>query len=274
MMDIYYENSRGEKLLLLKPPYCLQTGTIFDYSWGYSSTGTRLSGFEKEIEERTLLLSILNYGKDEYYDAVNHFSETTEYDVLNKKPGKLYVGGAYLQCYVITSTKTEWENDIALLDNELTLVTEYPFWISENSYQFFSYEEIMSSDNKRYPGRYPYRYANGLSNAYIQNPHFADSNFLLRIYGPVANPQVTIGGTPYLVNIVLEEGERLEIDSRAETVVKIMNNGTQESAFHNRQKGRAFFQKIPPGRQSVTWPGTFDWDLVIYEERSEPKWTR
>lgn len=274
MMDIYYENSRKEKLPLLKPPYCLQTGTIFDYSWTYVSNGKKISGFEKEIEERTLVLSILNYGKQEYYDAIDHFCEVTEYDVLNQTPGKLYVGNAYLQCYVIASEKAEWENDIELLDNTITVLTEYPFWISENTYNFFSYEEIASPSNKRYPGRYSYRYANGLSNAYIQNPHFVDANFLLRSYGPVVNPQISIGGVPYLVNIVLEDGEYIEIDSREEKVTKIMNDGTRVNAFHNRQKGRSFFQKIPPGRQSVVWPGTFDWDLVIYEERSEPKWSR
>lgn len=31
--DIYYLNSRGEKLNLLSPPYQLQTANLFDYSW-------------------------------------------------------------------------------------------------------------------------------------------------------------------------------------------------------------------------------------------------
>lgn len=76
-----------------------------------------------------------------------------------------------------------------------------------------------------------------------------------------------------LVNIVLEQGERLEIDSRTRTVTKISKNGEQVNAFHNREKGKKFFKKIPPGRQKVVWSGKFDWDLVIYEERSEPRWS-
>lgn len=131
---------------------------------------------------------------------------------------------------------------------------------------------ITSSDNKRYPGSYPYRYANGLSSNYIINPHFTDANFQLIIYGPVVNPQVTIGSTPYLVNIVLEEGEYLIIDSRSETITKVMNKGERINAFHNRQKGRKFFQKIPPGRQLIAWTGKFDFDLIIFEERGEPRW--
>ena len=108
---------------------------------------------------------------------------------------------------------------------------------------------------------------------FFQNPHFTDAKFTLVIYGPVVNPQVIIGEKSYLVNIVLEQGERLEIDSHTRTVTKISKNGEQVNAFHNREKGKKFFKKIPPGRQKVVWSGKFDWDLVIYEERSEPRWS-
>ena len=75
-----------------------------------------------------------------------------------------------------------------------------------------------------------------------------------------------------MVNIVLESGERLEIDSRTETITKVMAFGEKVNAFHNREKGKTFFVRIPPGRQNVSWTGKFGWDLTIYEERSEPKW--
>lgn len=111
-----------------------------------------------------------------------------------------------------------------------------------------------------------------MSNTYIQNPHLTEANFSLVIYGPVTNPAVNIGGQNYLANIVLETAERLEIDSRTETVTKVMANGERVNAFHNREKGETFFKRIPPGRQAVAWTGKFNWDLTIYEERSEPKW--
>ena len=192
-------------------------------------------------------------------------------DVLNQAHGRLYVGEMYIECYVIASKKSEWEYDAEYMDVELTVVLENPMWIGENTYTFHSYG-ISSSNNKRYTGKYPYRYANGLSSNYIINPHFTDANFQLIIYGPVVNPQVTIGSTSYLVNIVLEEGEYLIIDSRSETITKVMNKGERINAFHNRQKGRKFFQKIPPGRQLIAWTGKFDFDLTIFEERGEPRW--
>ena len=84
-----------------------------------------------------------------------------------------------------------------------------------------------------------------MNNTHVQNPHFTDANFTLVIYGPVANPQVIIGDKSYLVNIVLEQGERLEIDSRTRTVIKIAKNGERVNAFHNREKGKTFFQEDP-----------------------------
>ena len=35
--DIYYENSRGEKLDLLRYPYRIQTGNLFNYEWEYAT---------------------------------------------------------------------------------------------------------------------------------------------------------------------------------------------------------------------------------------------
>ena len=166
--------------------------------------------------------------------------------------------------------KEDWDMGILFRILNLQIVTDQPVWIGENPYVFHSYE-VTSKDNKRYPGKYGYRYANGLSNNFVVNPHFFDSNFTLRIYGPVTNPQVNIGGNAYLVNIALEDGERLEIDTRSETIYKILRKGSKENAFHCRKKGVYFFKKISPGRQGVSWSGKFNFDLIIYEERSEPQ---
>ena len=267
MMDIYYLNSQNEKLDLLSPPYMLQTGDIFDYSWNYDKTG-----FSKETTEKTLLLSILNYGKREYYEAIDHFAEVTEIDVLEKRPGRLYVGGSYLKCCVCASVKSEWENDIELLDNEITLVTDHPVWIREHPHSFKA-SEVTSTNNKRYPGRYAHRYANGLNNTTIVNVHYAESNFIMRIYGPCVKPSVYIGGYEYHSEITLEAGEYLEIDSMEETVTKIMLSGIRVNSFHYRSFKNSIFRPVPPGEQDISWDGSFDFDLILMEERSEPRWS-
>lgn len=276
MKDIYYVNSNNEKIDLLEPPYMLQTGELFGYKWNYESKqrlggGGKITNIRKDLEERTLTLSIVNYGVENYEEAIDYLHEITDIDVLKKTPGRLYVGGMYLNCYVTASEKSEWEPEAGYIDVSLTLAVEYPMWVGENPYTFHSFG-VSSTDNKRYYGRYPYRYANGMNNTYIINPHFTNSNFKLIIYGSAVNPMVTIGGVPYLVNVILEEDEYLAIDSRSRTIIKVTKNGERENLYHNRQKGRNFFRKIDPGRQPISWTGKFDFDLIIYEERGEPKW--
>ena len=276
MKDIYYVNSNNEKIDLLEPPYMLQTGELFGYKWNYESKqrlggGGKITNIRKDLEERTLTLSIVNYGVENYEEAIDYLHEITDIDVLKKTPGRLYVGGMYLNCYVTASEKSEWEPEAGYIDVSLTLAVEYPMWVVENPYTFHSFG-ISSTNNKRYPRRYPYRYANGMNSTYIINPHFVNSNFKLIIYGPVVNPMVTIGGVSYLVNAILEEGEYLVIDSRSRTIIKVKKNGEQENLYHNRQKGRNFFRKVAPGRQPISWTGKFNFDLTIYEERGEPKW--
>ena len=193
-------------------------------------------------------------------------------DVLLESPGRLYIGEQFLRCYVIASDKTEWENDIELLDNDITLLTDHPYWITEHP-NYFKSSEILSTNNKRYPGRYAYRYANGLTNSSITNEHYAECNFRMIIYGPCTNPAIYVGGYGYLFKIVLEEGEYLEVDSAQQTVTKYMTSGIKVNAFNNRNFADSVFRPIQTGRQEVSWNGRFDFDLILLEERSEPKWS-
>lgn len=267
MITVYYENHLGEIIDLMKKPYRLITGTLFDYEW--EETSSTISSFSRSAKKKNLKMDIFD-DKKTYHKNIDYLNEVFEKDILAKVPGKLYFCGSYINCYIITSEKSNWESNIFMVLN-LTILTD-AVWIRENNYNFYTYENT-STNNKQYPYKYPYRYANGLNNAYVINPHFVDANFKMIIYGPAINPMVVVGGNSYLVNIVLEENERLEIDSRSGTILKIMSKGETVNAFHNREKKRTFFQKIKPGRQSISWTGDFAFDLVIYEERSEPKWS-
>ena len=245
-----------------------------DYEWKPEerelTIGTEITGFSRGSQEYELILDFIGT-KKERAEHANTFFEMTERDVLNKTPGKIYLNGYYIVCYVIGAESGGRDDRTRAVQKELKILAPQPFWIAETLYNFQNYG-VSSSSNKKYPYAYPYRYANGMNNAHIVNLHFFDANFRLTIYGPVTNPQVNIGGVPHLVNIILEEGERLEIDSKSETVTKIMINGESANAFHNRKKGQQIFSRIPPGRQEVSWTGKFAFDLIVYEERSELKW--
>lgn len=272
---IRYINSEGKEYKFYDARVRATSGNFHKHAWTPETSkrkiGEIVQGFEKDAAEYEITFTVRGALEDRK-TFLDEMQDAFETDVLLERPGRIYFGDYYIDGFVTSSeTKT---SDIAVYysQNKVKLYCPRPIWTKENPYTFYSYG-ASSSDNKRYPGRYPFRYANGMNNTHVQNPHFTDANFTLVIYGPVVNPQVIIGGKSYLVNIVLEQGERLEIDSRTKTVTKISKNGEQVNAFHSREKGKKFFKKIPPGRQKVVWSGKFDWDLVIYEERSEPRWS-
>ena len=251
----------------------IKTAGLYDYEWEVNETaaeiGSKIDGFGKKARKYDIILDFKG-NKSERATAAETFYRIVETDVINRTIGRIELNGYYIKCYII-AVESKNSGIPRTVRQQASVYVPYPLWIAENSYTFHDYG-VLSSNNKRYPGAYPYRYANGLGSAYVVNPHYTDANFLLTIYGPVTNPMITIGGNAYLVNIILEVGERLEIDSREETVTKVMMFGERVNAFHNREKGQTFFKKIPPGRLTVSWPGNFNWDLTIYEERSEPKW--
>lgn len=274
-MEMYYKNNLGQSVDFMDWPYMVSESDLFDYAWAYESRDSvnpKISRFYRELVEKSLKISVAALSQERYRQAVQNILEVTEQDVLNRTPGRLWVNGEYLSCYFIQSQKSDWVPGVEFLVNTFSIVSETGFWIRETPY-IFKVSDPVTTNNKKYAYRYAYRYANGLNNVTIVNDHFAPAHFRLIFYGPCTNPHVIIGEHRYQVNILLEVGEYLTVDSRARTVKKTMVNGTIVNAFHNRSTQDSVFEKIPPGTSSVSWPGTFDFDLTLLAERSEPEWT-
>ena len=81
---------------------------------------------------------------------------------------------------------------------------------------------------------------------------------------------MAINGYPYQINDTLEATEYLVIDSTNHTVTKYLANSTNVSIFDKRDKTKSVFEKIPAGTLNLTWTGLFGFDLVLFDERSEP----
>lgn len=275
---IYYENSNKIKLNLDEWPVVVEDiTTLFGKEWKYEATENvnanrkKLERFYRTGISKKITLQIYADTKAEFDGIMDRLNEITDTDIIEQKPGKLWVGDYYLECYITELDPKDYDDIFYTVDVDATIEAFTPYWINKSTHTFHSYG-ITSNYNKRYPGRYPYRYANGLTSNYIVNPNYTPSNFQMIIYGPVVNPQITVGVNTYLVNIVLEEGEYLLIDSRNKTITKFLKNGEKVNAYHNRQKGKEFFEKIRTGRQMVQWTGKFDFDITVIEERSIPKW--
>lgn len=278
MMDVYYLNARGEKLNLVEWPYRIQTGDILNYkrSYAYSSAsyGGEICGFDSEVTEKNIVLTISARTMEEYYKALNRFFEVVDSDVANLTPGNLYVNGQYMRCYIFGSEKTEWEYGCNFLDNTISVVSGRPQWITETTYSFFPGNRDTEYTYLDYPYDYDYDYMPDIiPTAYINSDHYAPCKYLLKIYGPAIDPAVTIGGLVRQVYTTLEAGQYLLIDGRDKTIKRVLNDGAVLSEFDNRRRGtKSIFEPIAPGLNEIIGSNTFGFDLTLFVERSEPEW--
>lgn len=309
-MKIYYQTGAdGKNINLDKPPYWIQTGDFLDYSWEYEISGKRIGKLRKTVQEKEFTLTVFGKTQEEYKKNVDTLHEAFEKDVLKNIPGKLYFGEYYLSCFIYSSEKEDWECGCYSMDNTLKLVEAVPFWRRETIFQYlpqqkpaegdiqnpdisggkhegekiengamvrdFPFDFLKPSNLKiTYPlFGFPFDLVRTYGRKTLNNESFMDANFIMTIYGFVDNPNIQIAGHPYTVYATVYEGERLVIDSVAGTVKKIGRLGEETNLYNARRKDYSVFQKIPPGVQTVSWPGTYGVDILIYDERSEPKWS-
>lgn len=308
-MIIKYINSAGIEVNLNKNSYRMLLSDILDYEWEILESANKIIGFGKKISRKDINVDVLKKEKNAR-EKLNELTEVFEYDVLNMSPGKLYIDKFYLSCFFIKSKKENWETD-TVISCTFGLATDYPFWIKETFYQFHQQQIPVKEPDIQYPvvsggiysekalenqavlGEFPFDFARPsdikieypmfgfpfdfVATSYgrrtIENPSFADSNFILTIYGFADNPSVMINGHPYTVYATIYEGERLVINSVDRTVLKIGRLGEVSNLYNSREKVVSVFQKIKPGAQVVTWPGSYGIDLTLLDERSEPKWS-
>lgn len=268
---IIYYNHKGEALCFGSDGLYANENDLRDFSNKYTSKNGKIVAFNKGIVEKSIPIIIKADTPERAAELKNKITEFADRDIFALQPGKIVINGYYMQGYLYENIKSNYLIDAAYSEHKLKFVTDNPYWIKEHPF-YFNASKITSNNNKRYVNKYAYRYANGLNNTYLINENYAECNFRMNIYGPCVKPSVYIGGYEYHVDVILGAGEYLEIDSAAETATKILTSGVKVNVFHYRSFENSVFHPIQVGRQEVFWDGKFDFDLILFEERSEPKW--
>lgn len=280
-MEMYYDNNFGQSVDFMSWPYMVSESDLFDYEWSYESKNSvspKISRFYRELAEKSLKVSVAATSEEYYRQAVQTLFEVTEQDVLNQTPGKFWVNGEYLSCYFIKSQKSDWVPGVEFLVNTFSIVSETGFWIRETTTAFRASGNaslLSDSSGKRnldYPADYPMDYASGMAGKSLMNDGFFDTDFEITVYGGCQNPEINIAGHTYHVDSQLDTGEYLKINSVTKKVYKVKVNGEQVNQFHLRDRDSYIFQKIPAGKNAVTWDGLFGFDITLLEKRSEPRW--
>lgn len=276
-MDVYYENHKKQKIDLGDPPYQMQIGNLFDYSHKYDGINGKVSRIYKDTTQIPTVLTINSDDEEEFCEALNHFFEVVETDTATGVQGRLYIGEYYLKCNIIASQKSFWRDVWRGVENSVKILAPHPYWCREVCRSFFKETVSAGRDSGgwlKYPISYPYTYSMPGGSGNLDNDHFAECDFLMRIYGPCTDPMVRINGHLYGVEATLSDGEHIEVDSRDRTILKFYNNGETENLFNSRNKEYSIFQKIPAGICSVKWEAyAFGFDITLLQERGEPKWT-
>lgn len=260
-MVVYYENSKGETLDLLKKPYRTVDADWFDANWSESS-----SGYEKTVK-------IDVFGdKNEFVENMERLYKIIGYDADNGLNGRLYVNGAFLCCKLKKSKKTNWKGYLYTVV-EMTFVTPALEWVTEKYLQFQSQTVARVNDGLNYPHNFPFNFALAKKGyEVIEVESNTASDFQMLIYGPCVNPRVLIEGYPYEVFCTLEKDEYMLLDSKSRTITKYLSNGTRANLFNERSLQYSVFEKIPSGDLTVNWSGDFGFDLILFTKRGEARW--
>lgn len=308
-MIVKYISGTNKKEFVLNRDYtiAIKECNPFDVKWSYETIenqfGVKIKQFKKDPISLEIVLKFRG-SMQTIYKNLESFLREAETDIYNMQSGKLYIGSEYLDGYFVEQT-TESSAEFYGFQKTAVFFAPYPFWIRETSYSFLPEEddsvtiipgeeepepEITMEKGIMFPD-FPFdltikesKKTKGIFDLpcdlkrvkgirVIENDSYLSCHFKMTLYGPVTDPEVVIANHLYKVGTTVFTGERLEIDSRTHSVKKVGRLGEETDLYNSRYKLQSVFEKIPPGRQTVTWPGGYGIDIVLYDERSEPRWS-
>ena len=272
--QLKYKNHLNEVFEFGKDGIYVETNDLHDYEWSVTSKGNKIANLSRKVSKRMLPVHILCDTEEQGIAARNNMLEVFEKDVLAMQHGQVIIGNYYFKCFVTKSVKNDYQTHQRYMSLKLTLTSDYPYWVKENLKSFGVTEADGSTDGDLdYPFDYAFDYLSDIASMELNNTDFVASNFKLIIYGACVEPAITIAGHTYQVSCTVGENEHLTIDSTTKKIYLTANDGTITNHFNNRNKASYIFEKIPVGTSAVTWVGDFGFDIILMEERSEPKWT-
>lgn len=276
MLDsIKYINHLGEEIAFGCPSRIFADyNDLRDYSWNYDSDNNVISNLNRRgVTKKTLPVKIVAATPETGIELRNKLYSIADKDVMNNAPGRLWIDDYYMKCYISGSTKSNYLYMSGYMETELEIITDDPFWVREIKTQFRLSAD--STEGLKYSKSYNYRYTDYNSRLTVTNSTLAAAPFRMIVYGSCENPEIFVGTQKYKINVILSANEYLTLTAfeKSKTIIKTGADGAQENCFNLREKSVNVFEPIPTGTFDVTWDGSFAFDLIIFDRRSEPIWT-
>ena len=276
-MIVKYVNAQGHQIIRNRGHYRIAEHDLRNFEWTTTVTdrpsglGGRVT-FSRPVQTKTMTIGIR--GGSAFQTNAEALLALTEPDILNNTPGRLYIDDNYLICYLaIASSVKFYSRRGGWASKELTILVSEPFWRSEYTYRYVMGDAEAGAGSKRYDHREPYRYIASASSGLIANTHYAPSPMVITIYDEAINPTITIGGNIYQVNATIGNTQRIVIDQLRRTIEAISPSGAVTNLFDYRNKANDIFAPIHPGSHNIIFDGSFNFDVTVVEQRSEPPWT-
>lgn len=278
MKQLKYVNGQGKEIDFRQYETQIYQGNFHTYNWTYNTIeqqyGVVISRFTKPAIEYEMVVAIRGT-QNQKEISLDDITDLIEIDIINGVQGKLYWGDHYILCNIVSSNTMPSETFNGA-EKTLGILAPYPFWIKEESKTFMPQDgsTSVSGDYLDYPYDYAYDYTGEVKgSAKWLIDHFGSSQFNMKIFGYVNTPKVTINGHLYQVNVTINDGDYLEIDSRDNSIILHRDGGIKENMYYMRYLPSNVFEPIPSGLLEIETSGTFLYSITLFLERSEPRWS-
>lgn len=275
---IRYVSPSGETLNLSGGGIDASAASLPSWQLEAIEINNKVAGLTRKLPEYEIPLIVVADTPQAGIDAKNAIYNIPARDRANKTPGRLYLNEWYMTGYIKASTPDNFWQLKRAAQYVLTFVATNPKWTLETTFHAGGRTDVTDKWLN-----FPYDFAYDLGGTSevdtVENGGYTDSPAKIRMYGAAVNPFVTIAGNTYQANVTLGLGDYLELDGVTSTATVYRNNGATENAFPMLQgeyvlnSGSYAFQPIPVGTSEVQWPGSYDVDVVVYEQRDEPRWS-
>lgn len=292
-MRILYTSSEGQQfdfstLSDAQTPRVTRIKAADFHKWEYWPEGTPLqyglnvSRYTRDAAQYETQLYI--YGTPaEREEFLESFHNAIMHDIALNSPGVLTWGDWQISAVVLSSDTYPHGELEHVTVNDLVFYCPDPRWMQPERHYFsgeLEEDETEVSWSNEFPADFTNRNRTIVAPANFIAPrtpktytlaigHHIPSDFTLKIYGPAVSPVIRIGDSNYGLRYSIPGYMYAEIDSRNHTVM--LSDGT--NLFNYRLSETSVFTKIGYGRVPIIPNGTYDFELTIFKESDEPRWS-
>lgn len=245
--------------------------------WSYELSWRSAYGVSRDAREATV---------DAYLspEAADALREQADRDMAGSSPGRLIFDGEWYQRAYLAKSDVSEVYSRRGIKTELTFLLLDGAWRREVTTGFYA-NEVSDGSALDYPHDFGYDYGGSGANRTITVAGLVPADCRLTIYGPVTNPRVTVAqgefSNTYSAKVAVPGGSRLVIDgsSYPKGIQLIGTYGEVEDRFADGVRGEGAgsgsycFEPLRPGTSTVSWDGSFGFDITHYQEEGEPPWS-